>query len=386
METAELPEPCEAICDQLLAYAPTRPVKADMRAVIIDDSGTVEEWEGEEQALSQDSGEERKAPFPSDPKANRHDKHDDEEPNVLPFIPGSAQPSPVVAVDCGMIRLGETEAGPIIALRAAVVIDRAAGTEVRLLRTGPLFLSNAHKLEILYALGGSQGQDDFFVTIGGRPPRPLAVKRGVADTGKYYGDRFRSWWERVAQNIAVQAVDNGIILFDGALTLRSRDTPDTNIKRLARTAGARGSSIVAIAKQSELAVQGRSVRWWLDDAPNLACCRDLTPLLRHEDGNREQRVLGNIFAARFSPHGPTFRTDVKVAPGATNEEALHQMFASVQIRSGYPDILVRAHAYSFFAWGDVIQLQAQACSMFHLTPQPEVRLTTAFGPFAGRFK
>jgi hypothetical protein len=89
---------------------------------------------------------------------------------------------------------------------------------------------------------------------------------------------------------------------------------------------------------------------------------------------------------RLSALGPTFRMDAKAADGQTDGEAINAFYNSTFIRGGYPDILVRAHAYSYFTSPDVIQLQAQAGSRFGLIPQNDVNLTGIFAPFGGRFK
>ncbi len=114
------------------------------------------------------------------------------------------------------------------------------------------------------------------------------------------------------------------------------------------------------------------------------------PLLRQDNSNQArgwgERVLGNVYSARFSTLGPTFRTDVKATRGGTDKEALDQFFSSARMRGGYPDILVRAHALSYFSSEAVMQLQAQACAKFGLRPRPEVSRAATFAPFGGRYK
>ena len=296
------------------------------------------------------------------------------------------QGGPVAGVDCGIVRLGETENGLVIALRATIMLDDGTNTSIMQFRTGPIYLHNDYKKEILYSMGQQLGRDDFFVEVdrsSGTQPTVLRVKRGVADDAHQYGDRFRNWLERLIQRIASTTVQNGTILLDGALTLRTRDTPRSYLENLGSIASASGNAIVAVSKQSLLQVQGRPVRFWLDDVRNRACYRCLTQVMRRE-GN--ERVLGNAYAARFSPLGPTFRMDIKAVNGQTDDEAIERFFSSVLMRVGYPDLLVCAHAHSYFTSPDVVQLQAQAGAMYSLVPQGEVPLTGIFAPFGGRFK
>lgn len=297
-----------------------------------------------------------------------------------------ADPGPVAAVDCGIVRLGETENGLIIALRSALVVDKGEDSRVSLFRTGPIYLHNHHKAEILHSMGQQLGKPDFFVELNRTDPtdaRPIKVKLGVANDAHQYGDRFRNWFERLVQRMAVTSIENGIVLFDGALTLRTRDTPQTYLKQLARMADERGNAIVAVSKQSRLQIAGKSIRFWLDDAQERVCYRWLTPMMRREG---IERVLGNLYVVRLSVLGPTFRVDVKSPTGLLDQMVLEQFFSSTLMRGGYPDILVRAHAHSYFTSPDVIQLQAQAGAKYELTPQGDVELASIFAPFGGRFK
>jgi hypothetical protein len=296
------------------------------------------------------------------------------------------QGGPVVAIDCGIVRLGETENGLVIALRATIVIDRLGDSKIHVFRTGPLYLHNRHRLEILYEMGRQLGKPDQFVEIDNSDPanpHPLRVKSGVAHDAHKYGDRFRNWFERLVQKIAINQIDNGIVLLDGALTLRTIDTPDIYFDRLGLMASSKGNSLIAISKQSLLQVKDRPIRFWLSDSPNKPCYRRLTSLMRQEDN---ERVFGSTYSARFSHLGPTFRMDVKPIDGQSEDEAINKLFSSTLMRGGYPDILVRAHAHSYFTSPDVIQLQAQAGTRYSLIPQADVDLSAIFGPFGGRFK
>lgn len=298
----------------------------------------------------------------------------------------ASQGGPMAAVDCGIARLGETENGLIIALRATVVAVRGGASEISLLRSGPMYLHNGHKLQMMHQVGQHLGKPDHFVEIDDSDPsnpRPVRVKSGVAHDAHKYGDRFRNWFERLTQKIAATQIENGTILLDGALTLRTLDTPDMFLERLAASASEKGNAVIAISKQSLLQVREKPIRFWLDDAPNRSCYRCLTPLMRREEN---ERVLGNAYAARFSVLGPTFRMDVKAVEGQSDDEAINQFWSSALMRGGYPDILVRAHTHSYFTSPDVIQLQAQAGAKYRLIPRGEVDLSGIFGPFGGRFK
>jgi hypothetical protein len=309
---------------------------------------------------------------------------------------------PVAAVDCGIARLGETENGLVIALRATVVIDIPTGCRIQLFRTGPIYLHNLKKAELLLRVGMHLGRPDLFVelaqpeeeaeleeSIGRKDVGPFGepvverVRPGVADDSHKYGDRFRNWLERLVQRVAASSIQNGIVLLDGALTLRTIDTPQEYLEDLADEASSNGNALIAVSKQSMLQIRGRPLPFWLNDVPQRACYRLLSNVMAKE---ANERVLGNAYAVRFSPLGHTFRMDVRAVDGQTDDEAIYRAYSSLMMRSGYPDILVRAHAHSYFTSPDVIQLQAQANRIYDLVPQPEASLTGIFAPFGGRFK
>jgi hypothetical protein len=299
----------------------------------------------------------------------------------------SVRSGPVVAIDSGIIRLGETQDGLIIALRGcAAILDKQGQVRLNLFRSGPLYLRNRDKLEILHLMGCHLGKEDFFIAIDESTNVPQAVKRGVAEDSHQYGDRFRNWFERLIQWEAVSSISNGVILLDGALTLRTRDTPQIFLERLAERASDCGNALVAISKQSRLQVNETPITFLLDDHPGRVCYRPVSPILQQQDPTRAERVLGNIYVARLSPVGPSFRIDIKHARGQSDDEALNQFFSSCLMRVGYPDILVRAHTHSYFTRADVLELQAQVRSRFGLEPKGDVDLSTIFTPFGGRFK
>ncbi len=60
---------------------------------------------------------------------------------------------PVAAIDCGIVRLGETESGLIIALRASIVIGDDKQPKILMYRTGPIYLHSAYRVQALHQMG-----------------------------------------------------------------------------------------------------------------------------------------------------------------------------------------------------------------------------------------
>ena len=263
---------------------------------------------------------------------NEDDNNVPPKPSTTSAVPFRARRSgPIVAVDAGAVILGETETHFLVALRAAIIaVDHQGGTKAYLARTGilPLPLAAPERAKVLYEIGKAMGQPNFFVEVDNTDannPKIRTIKQGTASRASHYVDRLRAFLERLMQQFAVQKIQNGTILIDGALTLRSRDTPDSFLRGLGTLASTGRNAIVGVSKKSDLLIAGKPIRFWLDDTPFVAAHRALTPTIRN-DGNggeqRAERVLGSVYAARFSAMGATFRVDILPARGTSDGEAL----------------------------------------------------------------
>lgn len=367
--------------NDLKIYGPKRGGRLDLLPPAVSDDGDDESGGGPDASFYNPS-------FRSQPS---------ELPEVVAFERGpSEEYRPTAAVDAGVMRLGESADGLVIALRGAILVRDGSRSVTGLVRSGPIFLAWEHEAHLLLLLGQWLGDPGYYVAAergedGGY--RAGRLKDGVGGR-KYLADRFRAGLERYCQRLAAASVKNGTLLLDGSLTLRSRDTPDVYLNQIAYLAGREGNSIIGLSKKSELVVGGRAIPYWLDDEPAVPCHRALTPILRWEDaqapsgrGGRADRVMGNVYAARLSALGPTYRMDVKAAPGVTDEAAIQRFYDSSGIYCGYPSLLARAHAACYVSAADFLALQVQATGEFGLRPQRKtVTLKGAFAPFGGSFK
>lgn len=298
-------------------------------------------------------------------------------------------PVSVCAVDAGVIRLGETGSNAYVALRGSYVVEWRDGLtfpEAMLYRSGPLRLPHGgpDQIKALHALGLSLGQADLYVKLDDPMAVPVAVRGGAAGNQAHFPDRVRNAIERQIQVLAAGAMMGGILLLDGALS--TFDTPPAFLERLVARAHAEGNSVIAISKRSTLNIKGRPLGFWLDEVPFRACYRALTTLFHEENaGRRTDRIMGRLFACRFSPLGRTYRVDVSPAPGLSDEEALSRLYASVGVRGGYPDILIQAHALSMVTPPQALLLRAQL-AQYGLSPAWDWGFGGAFGPFGGAHK
>ena len=134
------------------------------------------------------------------------------------------------------------------------------------------------------------------------------------------------------------------MLLDGALTLRTIDTPQEYLEDLADEASRNGNALIAVSKQSMLQIRGRPLPFWLSYVPQRACYRLLSNVMAKE---ANERVLGSS-CRRFSPSGHTFRMDVRAVDGQTDDEAIYRAYSSLMMRSGYPEYLGKGSCPQLF--------------------------------------
>lgn len=216
--------------------------------------------------------------------------------------------------------------------------DGATMPDAVLYRSGPLRLPHGgpDQLQALHVLGLSLGQEDLYVRMGDGTAGPIAVRGGAAGNQAHFPDRVRNAVERQIQWTAASTVTGGVLLLDGALS--TFDTPPAFLERLVARAHDRGNSVIAISKRSTLNIKGLPLAYWLDGVPCRACYRALSvPFHQENAGRRTDRIMGRLFACRFSPLGQTFRLDLSPAPGLSDEEALSRLFSSIRVRGGYPE-------------------------------------------------
>lgn len=292
---------------------------------------------------------------------------------------------PMCAVDVGATKIGETSDGAVVAYRGCIVYNHGSEKKNFLFRTGPILLRNTltYKNDILFKIGKFLGDPGRFVKLD-ETNQPIKPKPGAADTQNQYSDRLRNAIERYLQVKAVSMIQNGIILIDGALTMNTRDTPAEFVKtNIIDSAFANDNRVIAISKKSSLLVDNRPIRFSLDEYPNRICYRNIQYNLdeKYRDIN-----FGQMYAARFSEYGPTFRMDVCVPEGEDIRDIMSVFYSNSLIRNGYPDLLVRAHLHTYIPWSYLVSMKAKAIADYNIHVVNDLDFSGAFAPFGGGFK
>lgn len=294
---------------------------------------------------------------------------------------GSDVPMPLVAVDAGVLDLGVSRTGFALAFKAAVISQDINGTHT-VAKIGPRakFIAPDNRAELLQFVGRGLFNEDMFVRV--NEDGSLAVKQGGTEPNQFK-DRIRNFIERMIQLDVVRELEGGILLVDGALTLRTYNTPEVFLQRLAKEAGKRNSEIVGVSKKSRVTVEGVHVGALLDNDPTDAGYRRIVTLdAAGTEADAETRNLGVPFATRFAPGGFTFRVDVTRQSLLPSEEAvLEALYANTQMTLGYPNLLRLAHIHSAFTKDEVISLQVKAAHDYQISMRPPEDLSVIFAPF-----
>jgi hypothetical protein len=293
---------------------------------------------------------------------------------------------PIAAVDAGVVKLGYTADGVIGAVRAAAVTQRPGGlVDLRVYRPGVFSLNANNRLSLFHAMGTALGREDFYVEVKRDAPVREKVKVGPHDHRLL--DRARNYVERLVQRRELERMDGGTLAIDGALTMRTFDTPGIFMRRLHGVGQEREVNLVAVAKKTGLSIRGVDIRLLLDREGGVPGKRKLTPALRRHNGSDgAERFLGDLYVARFTPAGETYRVDVDPSPGATSAAGLDEFVAGCLFRNGYPEPLLLAHAFSYMAPPLVAELQAYAVAKYQLVMRPEPNLAPVFAPFGGMYR
>jgi len=296
-------------------------------------------------------------------------------------------PQPVIAIDVSSIKIGETNTGIILALRAATVWKQN-GTGYRYLRFGPFpfHITEENKQEI-YSLFNQYSRDapeadsnhiwimsetrggtaDFFKSRS--PPSLINMQT-----------RMTTLLERWLQTQIAAQTQNSLILLDGSLTAGIGDTPISIMAQLLYTASSHHNTILAITKATRLRLNGHT----LTDLIN----KSKPPCLLQTDGQAASayqhiHFMGNIYVAKLSPSPYAFRLDIdQKTPTTQAIQAVEHLIANDLVLDGYPETLRLAHIYSTFTANEVIGIQRFLAQTHGIKTiqRPNIR-RLLFGPY-----
>lgn len=301
----------------------------------------------------------------------------------------------VIAVDCGIVHLGEFVGGGIaFAIRGSAVCLMPDEVVVLRYNTGPLLVDSRNCVPIFRYIGHRLGDETLYLVRldnGELVPDP-----GVLGNINQIQDRCRNFVERMIQEEALGILvsnGRGLLLLDGALPAGTYDTPAAYLKQMLDTAATNKVDVIAVSKKSNISVAGKPITALFDDQPTFVGYIPLQEALERE---REKYVkegrartvsaitmADELYAVRFGlgPPAMAFRVDVRSSISSTPVEVLNNAVAQCPIHGCYPRPLIEAHQFSSFLFQDVQLLTADVVVRTGARPREDPSMGWMFQPF-----
>jgi hypothetical protein len=289
---------------------------------------------------------------------------------TIPLQPKPDQ-TPVIAIDVSSIRLGETDTGILLALRAATAWKQK-GAAYRYLRFGPfpIHITDQNQHDIL-----SLFHEHTPIQHANNVLHQLTSTPDLNQTQTRITALLEKWLQT---QIATQA-QNSIILLDGNLTTGTNDPPNA-LTRLLETARNNHNTTLAMTKITRLRLNGHNITELMQGKPK--------PCLLQLDGYQtasayNMRQMGALYVAKLNHSPYTFRLDIDANIQSSQAvEAVEHLIGNDLITDGYPETLRLAHIYSTFTANEVIGIQrflAQAYGI-KIVQRTNIR-RLLFGPY-----
>jgi hypothetical protein len=272
----------------------------------------------------------------------------------------------VAAVDTSTMKIADTNAGIVIAVRGASVWRQKEN--YRYMRLGPFIfqVTDDNKNDVYNSLESS-----YFPSlqpqIGHNTPNLLQMPTRIA-----------SLLERWQQSMLARTLEEGLILFDGSLTSGTHDTPTTRMKEILRDGRNRSNTVLAFSKMTNLRVNGHLItELKLQQRP---------PYLLETAGLKMKPpmvTLGAVYVAKLSKGNCAFRLDIdQEIPRELRIRAVERLLENDLITQSYPETLRLAHIFCTFTANEVLAMKhfiTRKCGV-QIVNRPDMH-RLLFGPF-----
>jgi hypothetical protein len=274
--------------------------------------------------------------------------------------------TPIIGIDVSGIKIGETEAGILCAVRGAIIWNQ--NRHYRYLRIGPFpfHITEENKKELLTQLSRHSG---------------LGLSSGsnffpMADSVS----KLCSSMERWIQTSLSYTAEESIILWDGSLTTGVAGNPTGDVSNILKIARRRGNNVLAFSKATTI----RFLGWRITDlvaGHKAPCLFEVSELPLSISSN--MHLLARIYVAKLASGSHAFRLDIDRALVKEGDIiSVEKLLGNDLVFQGYPESLRLAHIYSTFTANDVIGIQS------FLTHEYRLRIVTRrnvrkalFGPY-----
>lgn len=272
----------------------------------------------------------------------------------------------VAATDTSTMKIAETNAGIVIAVRGANIWKQ--NDSYRYTRIGPFIfhITEENRREVYNSL-----EKSYFNST--REP----IHQNAPNLAQM-PLRIASLLERWLQAMLTKTVSNGVILFDGSLISGTADTPIRRMSEILSRGRERGNTVLAFSKMTTLRVNGCLITdLALDYRP---------PYLLETVGLKLKAPmlpLGEVYVAKLGKSNWAFRLDVdREVPSEQRIEAVGKLLGNDLVSQGYPETLRLAHILCTFTANEVLAMQhfiTRNCGLKMINRPDMHRLL--FGPF-----
>jgi len=272
--------------------------------------------------------------------------------------------TPVAAVDVSSIKVGETEAGILCAIRGAIAWKTESRYKYLRLGPFPFHITEENRKEI-YNLFRR-----YYLETMEETSAPSLINMQ---------NRMGNLLERWLQMGVSCSSHNTIILWDGSLTAGTADSPVKVMAKLLEIARNRLNTVLAFSKTTHLRLLGHRLTDFVR--------KSQPPCLLQIKGfpvpSGPMFPLGNLYVAKLTCGVCSFRLDIdKKIPSEQGIEAVRKLLGNDLLIQSYPETLRLAHIFSTFTANEVIGIQrfiVQQCRL-KVVARPNVR-RILFGPF-----
>ncbi len=297
-------------------------------------------------------------------------EHTDTEPPKLnhekPCPPGTVlvrlkpnpAKTPIVAIDVSSIKLGETQAGTLLAVRGAVVWKQ--NSHCNYVRLGP------------FPFHVTEKNQDEICSLLQNPNQALCIRENTLPNIQYVQTRLNTMLERWIQEYVNQTTHDCLMLWDGSLTASNQETPTEAMEQLLKEARNRRNTVLAFSKTTRLLLDGQRIT-------DLALEQPPPCLLKMENYPAvvgPLHLLGNVFVAKLSAGRCAFRLDAdKELPYEVVVDGVQRLLGNDVVSQSYPEALRLAHIYSTFTANEVLGLQRFIVkeSSLRIVERPNIR-------------
>jgi hypothetical protein len=262
----------------------------------------------------------------------------------------------IVAIDSTRMLLGEIPDGIVGAVRSSIITDGTTAHRGLEHHGAYIFHVTNQSAQSFYS--------QVYSGVYGQLPSATPILYEILD-------HVRNLLERHVQLEVVKNFKDSLILFDGSLIAGAVGSPKFFLDEILSAAEANNNSIAAISKTTQLTFAGSqsSILTIASEAQGPCYFGDI----RRSVTQDPSRYLGEIYVAKLSPSGRTFRVDIPKCSMSPHEVLC--TLSSYVGDDGYSEDLRLAHMTCVFSRIEVIELQAAAIAMYGMTLADNIRET-----------